>query len=308
MVALSRGLSGIGLGVFAILARKALIGLDATGGGAKLGMLLSSAVAGFISGPLIGALFEPLGFEAPFIAVSLGILMSGIPATIAILGSEIAASPVDYRVLSELIRRPRIQAAILVQIIVMGYVGVFDAIVDRFLTDLGASTGQVARAILFVGLPMLFLPRIAGKRAEAMGGTRVLVPALVCVVPIMLGYSMTTSVIMFTIVGFLHGSSESFAAISAQVLVLEVTGAERAAVGTSLLDAAGLVAAAVTAFLAPLLYGSSGRGVFVITAAGGAMLGSIALLRVRSAAALDQVAVVSAVPAPVVARPRARRR
>lgn len=285
----SRGLSGVGLGLFALLARKALIGLDVAGGGAKLGMLLSVAVAGFISGPFIGFLFEPWGFEAPFIAVSIAIMVFGVPATMAIVRSEIAAAPVDYSVLGELLRRPRIQAALLVQAIVLGYVGVFDAIVDRYLTDLGASTGEVARAIMVVGFPMLVLPRIAGNKAEALGGTRVMLPALLCLVPIMLGYSLVSSALWFALVGFFHGSAESFASISAQVLVLEVTGAEKAAVGTGLIDAAGLMSAAVAAGLAPLIYGASGRGLFVVTASIGLALAVLALWRIRDAAELERV-------------------
>ncbi len=292
----SRGLSGIGLGLFALLARKALIGLDATGGGAKLGMLLSVAVAGFISGPFIGYLFEPWGFEAPFLAVSIALLLFGAPATMAIVRSKIATTPVDYSVLGHLLRRPRIQAAVLVQCIVLGYVGVFDAIVDRFLTDLGASTGDVAGAIMVVGLPMLVLPRIAGNKAEALGGTRVMLPALLCLVPIMLGYSLVPTALWFSAVGLLHGSAESFASISSQVLVLEVTGAEKAAVGTGLLDAAGLISAAVAAGLAPLIYGSGGRGLFVVTALVGTVLAALALWRIRDAAELDRTAAAAAAP------------
>jgi MFS family permease len=293
VVALSRGLSGVGLGLFAILARKALIGLDAAGGGAKLGMLLSSAVAGFIIGPVIGALFEPLGFEAPFVLVSAAILVFGSLSIRVIMRTEIAASPVGHGVLGDLVRRPRIQAALLVQVIVMGYIGVFDAIVDRYLTELGAGTGQVALVIVAVGFPLLILPRIAGNRAEALGGARVMLPALILLIPVMLGYSAATSVVMFTLFGFLHGSAESFATVSSQVLVLEVTKAERAAVGTSLVDAAGLTSAAVTAGLAPPVYGAIGRGLFVGSAAIAFGLALLAWQRARAGAELDYLAVVA---------------
>lgn len=278
----SRGLTGIGLGLFGLLARKALLGLDATGGGAKLGILLSTAVAGFIIGPVIGAVFEPLGFEAPFLAVSIALALVGVPATATILRTEIAASPVDYSDLGRLLRRPKVQAAMLVQVVVFGFIGVFDAIVDRFLTDLGASTGTIAVTILCVGAPMLILPRIAGNLAERKGGLAVMLPALVVLIPAMAGYGLAGSVIAAAAFGFLHGSGESFVTISAQVLVLEVTGAERAAVGAALLDTAGLGAATVAAALAPTVYGSSGsRTLFVGTAALGAVLGLAALSRAR---------------------------
>ena len=282
VLALSRGLSGIGLGLFGLLAKKALIGIDAAGGGAKLGVLLSTAVAGFIFGPVIGALFEPLGFEAPFVAVSLILVVIGLPATYTILKTEIAASPVDYSDLGRLVKRPKVQAAMIVQIIVFGFIGVFDAIIDRFLTDLGASTTQVAVTILFVGGPMLILPRFAGNLAERRGGATVMLPALFVLIPAMIGYGFTGSVLVATICGFMHGTGESFATISAQVLVLEVTGAERAAVGSALLEAAGLGAATVTAALAPTVYGSSGgQTLFLGTAAIGVGFALLAFSRVR---------------------------
>ncbi len=283
VLAISRGLTGVGLGLFSLLARKALIGLDADGGGAKLGILLSISVAGFIVGPLVGALFEPLGFEAPFIAVSIMLALVGVPATFAILRSDIALAPVNYGDLLTLLARPKVQAAMLIQVIVFGFIGVFDATIDRFLTDLGASTAMVAVAIIFVGAPMLILPRMAGNLAESRGGASVMLPALFLLIPAMLGYGIVSGVVMAIAFGVLHGTGESFASVSSQVLVLEVTGAERAAVGSSLLDAAGLSTAAVAAFAAPLGYGAIGQQMFLVTGIIGIMLGLGAAVRVRSA-------------------------
>jgi len=282
VLATSRGLSGIGLGLFGLLARKALLGLDATGGGAKLGILLSTAVAGFIIGPVIGALLEPLGFRAPFLAVSAALVVIGIPATRSILRTQIAATPVDYSDLGRLLARPKVQAAMLIQVIVFGFIGIFDSIIDRFLTDLGASTGQVALAILVVGGPMLVLPRIAGNLAERLGGVRVMLPALFGLIPAMLGYGFAPTLLVATCAGFVHGCSESFASISAQVLVLEVTGVERAALGAALLEAAGLTAATIGAVLAPMAYGSIDQGIFLTAAGFGIVLGVAALARGRA--------------------------
>lgn len=287
VIAFCRGLSGVGLGVFMLLARKALIGTDTAGGGAKLGTLLSTAVAGFIAGPLIGALFEPLGFAAPFYAVSIAIALAGIPATITILRSEIAVGRVDYGTMGTLLRRPRFQAAIAVQVIVMSYVGLFDAIVDRHLTGLGASTTATAWAIVVVGAPMLVLPRVAGNMAERIGTNRVVVPAVLGLVPTMLGYSVATSVAVFMVFGFLHGAGESFANIGSQVLVLEVTGPERAAVGTGMLDSTGYLAAAIVAGVSPVVYGSVGRGLFVAATVGGVLLALLAIQRLRAAHELE---------------------
>ena len=281
-LAISRGVSGMALGVFGLLARKALLGLDATGGGAKLGILLSTNIGGFILGPMVGAIFEPLGFAAPFLVVSAAIAVAGIPATLTILRTDIAVTSVDYSDLGRLLRRPRVQAAMIVQVVVMGFIGVFDVIIDRLLTDLGASTQAVAVVVLLVGAPMLVLPRIAGNLAESRGGTTVMLPAVLVLIPAMMGYGLTGSVVMIALFGMMHGSGESFATISAQVLALEVTGPQRAAVGAGLLEAAGLSSAAICAGIAPSVYGAGGpRTLFVGAALIGLVLCAAAQVRAR---------------------------
>lgn len=284
ILAISRALGGVGLGLFTLLARKALLGVDAAGGGAKLGILLSSGVGGFIVGPLIGATLEPLGFETPFIVMSVVLVLVGVPATRAIMNSKVATSPsVDYSDMGKLLRRPKVQAALMVQVIIFGFIGIFNSSIDRFLTDLGASTGMVAFVVLVVGAPLVVLPRFAGRLAERLGGATVMIPALLIFIPAMFGYGLAPTVWVAMLAGLLHGSGESFASIAAQVLVLEVTGAERAAVGSALLDAAGLIAATITAFLAPLIYGSVGKTMFLFAGVGGLVLGVMARVRVRSA-------------------------
>ncbi len=280
LLAFTRGLTGIGFAMFGLVARKALIGLDTQGSGTALGQLLSVGVAGFIMGPLIGAAFEPLGFEAPFLIVGIGFLLVGLPALRTIRHTPIAVAPVDWSDLATLVRRPKVQAAMIVQAIVWGYIGVYDAVLDRWLTDLGASTSQVAWVIVATGAPMLVFPRIAGGMAEARGGAAIILPALALLIPVMAGYGIVTSLILAGLVGALHGLGESFATISAQILTLEVTGAERAAVGSALLEAAGLTAAGVAAFVGPLGYGALDAGVFLATAGVGVLFGLAARIRV----------------------------
>ena len=215
--------------------------------------------------------------------MSVALFLVGVPATLAILRSDIASAHVDYSDLRALIVRPKVQAAMMVQVIVFGFIGVFDATIDRFLTDLGASTNMVAVAIMFVGAPLLILPRFAGNLAEKKGGATVMLPALLLLIPAMLGYPFFDGIAATSAFGVLHGSGESFSSISSQVLVLEVTGAERAAVGSALLDAAGLFTAAVAAFVSPLGYGEFGQTFFLYTAIAGPAFGVAATLRVRNA-------------------------
>jgi MFS family permease len=257
--ALSRGLVGIGLGLFGIVARKALLGLDAAGGGAKVGALLSSGVAGFISGPAIGATLGTISFEAPFVVLGVAMVVPGAVAARLIAGAEIATAFVDYSDIGALLARPRVQVAMLSQFVVFGFIGIFDATVDRYMTDVGLSTTAIATCLVIVGSPMLVLPARAGAYAERAGGGRVVLPAIGVAIPVILLYGYIGGAVMFALVGLAHAMTESFSTMGAQVLVLEATGAERAAIGSSILEATGLGIASVTAGVGLPIYAAYGE-------------------------------------------------
>ncbi len=283
-LALTRGFVGVGLGLYGVAGRKAIIGLDTEGAGAKLGTLLSTGVAGFITGPPIGALLGRVSFETPFWVVAAVLAILGIPAIIAISKADVATAPVDYSDLADLIRRPRVQAAVLSQIALFGFIGVFDATVDRYFTDLGASTDATAGALLIIGLPLLILPTRAGALAERVGGARVLLPSFLVIVPAIALFGTLGSVVLVTAAGVVETIGESFAFLAIEVILLEVTGAARAAVGRALLEAAGLVGATLTAGLGPFVYGWGGpEALFIGFAVFSALLMASAWMRLRTA-------------------------
>ncbi len=281
--ATSRGMAGIGLGLFSIVARKALIGLDIAGGGAKVGTLLSSAIAGFIIGTAIGGGLGTISFGTPFFVIGAVTLVPGIVAARVIGQAEVATAPVDYGDLRALLRRPRIQAALLTQLVVFGFIGIFDATVDRYLTDVGLSTTQVAVGLVVVGSPMLVLPTRAGALAERVGGARVVVPAVLAAIPVVFLFGFVNGMAMFVVVGMIYAGAEAFANMGAQVLVLEAAGAERAAVGSALLEAVGMAVASVTAAAGPPIYGAYGEvTLFGGWAAFGVGCLAVMVLRLRS--------------------------
>lgn len=287
-LSLTRGIVGVGLGLYGVAARKAIIGVDTAGAGPKLGSFLSTGVAGFLIGPPIGAVLGRISFEAPFWALGVAIAIMGIPAVRRISGIEVATAPVDYGDMRRLIRHPRVQAAVLCQIALFGFIGVFDATVDRYFTDLGASTDATAIALLVIGFPLLVLPTPAGTLAQRVGGSRVLLPAFTAIVPAIVLFGVLDSVVLVSAAGVLETTGESFAFLGVQLLVLEVTGAARAAVGHALLEAAGLTSATITAALGPLIYGIGGSQVlFTGFAAVSAVLMASAWIRLRAATALE---------------------
>lgn len=255
----SRGLVGVGLGLFSVTARKALIGLDTAGGGKKVGALLSTGVAGFISGPVFGLAFGEIAFEAPFIVIGLALAVVGPIAARLIAKAPIAVSEVDYSDVGELLSKPRVQIAILVQFVVFGFIGIFDSTIDRYLTDLGASNTATTLVILAVGAPMLFLPIRMGDLADRVGGVRVLVPGMVLMVLTISLFGFAPNPLALAFVGAFQGVAESSGSIGGQVLVLEASGAERVAIGSAILETVGLLTATVTSFVAPLVYGARGE-------------------------------------------------
>lgn len=289
-LAATRGLAGVGLGLYGVAGRKAIIGLDTDGAGAKLGSFLSTGVAGFLVGPPVGALLGRFSFEMPFLVVGVAIAVVGVPTLRVISRSEVATAPVDYGDIGELIRRPRVQAALLSQVALFGFIGVFDSTVDRYFTDLGASTAATATALFVIGFPLLVLPSIAGSLAERIGGVRVLFPAFAAIVPAILLFGWLESVPLLALAGVVETTGESFAFLAVAMIVFEVTGASRVAVGHALLEAAGLLSATVTAGLGPFVYGLAGPGVlFTGFAATSAALIGLAWLRLRVAPPLEAV-------------------
>ncbi len=287
-LALTRGLVGVGLGVYGVAGRKAIIGTDTDGAGAKLGTLLSTGVAGFLVGPPIGAVLGRISFSAPFWVVGLAILIAGTGAVRVIAGTEVAVAPVDYRDMRILLRNPRVQAAVLAQVALFGFIGVFDATVDRYFTDLGATNDATAIALLVIGFPLLILPARAGSISQRHGGARVLLPAFIAILPAITLFGLAGSVVVASAVGVVETTGESFAFLAVEVILLEVTGAARAAVGNALLEAAGLLSATVAAALGPWVYGVGGSEVlFGGFAVVSALLAAGAWLRLRVAYATE---------------------
>lgn len=272
-LSIARGITGIGLGLFSISARKAVLGLDLEGGGEKVGALLGSGVAGFICGPALGAALEPISFNAPFIVMGVAIALVGFPTARLVSATPIDVSPVVYGDFGRLLRARKVQAALGVQVLIGGMIGVFDSTIDLFLTELGASTTQVAITLVVMGSPMIVLPRIAGRIAQRLGGSRVVMPGLFMIVLSVFLYGWAGGFIAVALFGLVHAVGESFSAIAAQVMILEETGTEQAAIGSAAMDAVSMFLAAIAAFVAPIVYGQwGGPATFRLTAGIGVLV------------------------------------
>jgi MFS family permease len=282
-LAAARGLVGVGLGLFGVAARKAVIGEGGEGSGAKLGALLSASVAGFIAGPPIGAVLSGFGLAAPFVVLGVALALVAVPAQAAIGRARVATAVVRHRDLLALLRRPGIQAAVAAHMMLFGFIGVFDAVIDRYLTDLGAGNYLVAIGLLCMGLPLVVLPSRAGRWAESNGGAASLRAAIVVAVPAYAADGLWAVPAAVIVVGVIGATAEAVGFPSSQLVAVEETGASEAAIGQALLDTSGMISAGLSALVAPAIYGQLGaRSLFIGYAVVAAGLGLITFQRLNA--------------------------
>lgn len=256
-LALSRALVGIGTGLFSIVGRKALIGEVTDDSGEKVGMFISAAVAGFVAGPAIGSALSNFGgIPTPFFVLAGVLALVSVPtmmwlATVPISVAETASSGT----MVGLLREPGVRAAVAAQVAVFFNIGVFDATVDEYLTDQGLSTNGVGVVILFVGMPLLFIPKFVGRYVDGIPRPAgIMLAALFLFVPIVITIGLWEGVVVFTTLAVMQTFLESTIFPSATRVVINETGAEHSASGTGLLDASGSLAAAVSSLIAPIAY------------------------------------------------------
>jgi len=286
-LSVSRGLAGLGTGVMSVVGRKALIGNSTEDSGEQVGGFVSAAVAGFIAGPALGAQLSEWGdISTPYIAIAVLLAIVALP-TLKWLSSVPIATTSDATVLSmlPLLRSPGVRAAVAVQVAVFFNIGVFDATVDEYLTGLGVSNAQLGLVLLVIASPLLVIPRLSGRFVDnhpAPG--RVMLAGLALFVPIVLMLGLWEGVAIFIVLAFCQTVMESTMFPAVVRVVVDESGAERSALGTGLVDAAGSTAAAASAFVAPIVFDSAGGplGSFGMSSAVGAVLLGIAAFTLRA--------------------------
>ena len=183
----------------------------------------------------------------------------------------------------DLLRLPRIRAGILATVALFVPVGFYDATLDRYLTDMGASNTLISFAFLAFGIPFALLASRGGRAADRVGPLRAAVAASVLMVPITMGYGFVTVPMLVVVLSGIEGVVQSLGAPAAQALVASGAPTGRAAAAQGLAGAGSLVVGVVAAYMAGALYESIGaRGMFAIAGGGIALFMAIALAQGRT--------------------------
>ncbi len=269
----ARILLGLGSGVFIPATRRVVVSLSGERSGEALGRLASVEVGGFIAGPPIAALVAGvLGLHAPFIVFAIALAVTS-PAV-----ARLAEPPVepqgDKRVIRLLLRRRGVLAGLALAAALFLSIGVFDAMWAKYMSDLGASTAVIAVTLAVFALPLVALSPFGGRLADRRGPIRSGVIALVVTVPCIIGYGLTGSILIASILALVHSVCDAVTVPAGQAAVARGAPPSLAAAGQGLYGAVGAAAAALAAFGAAPLYGGPGpEAMWIVCAALVGLLG-----------------------------------
>jgi MFS family permease len=263
---IGRALLGMGGGMIIPGARRVAINLDPERMGANLGMLGSFQLSGFIAGPAIAAVLnELIGLRAPFVAMAL--LTAAAALLTGHLPADTGALTTEKRIMTGLLRLPRIRAAMCMTTAFFVMVGTWEALWAVMLTDLGSPTWVIGFTLSITSLPMIVLGPRAGRLAQERGALKVAAAGLLITVPCMAGYGLFTSVMLLVLLSLVQSIGDSFAAPASRVAAAVASPPDQHASAQGLLGATEVLVAGLVALPAAASYDRFGAGTTWATAA-----------------------------------------
>ena len=278
----SRAVVGLSNSLFQPASRAVAISIGEEGMAQRLGTLSAVELAGFVTGPVIGgALVGPFGLKVPFLVAG----SFALAGAVMLMTKQLPEPPIDLerRLAFDLLRLPRIRAGVLMTIAMFVPVGFYDATLDRYLTDMGASNGLISLAFLAFGVPFALLASRGGHLADRVGPLRTSVIAAILVTPITIGYGLLSVPLLVVLLSGVEGVVQALGAPSAQALVAAGAPTGRAAAAQGLAGAGSLMVGTTAAYMAGALYEHLGStGMFAIAGGGIALFTLLALAQGRT--------------------------
>lgn len=257
---IARAITGLSNGLFLPAARAIAASMSPDRVGERLGTLGGVELAGFVTGPVIGAiLVGPLGVRWPFLVCGI----AALAALIALARRPLPAPTISARAnrLSlDLLRLREMQVGVLLTMALFFPVGMYDAILDRYMTDRGASNLQIGIGFLMYGVPFALLATYGGRLADRHGAYRTGMISLVLVVPLTAVYGLLTAPLVITALFAVEGSVQALGVPATQTLVAQAAPIGRASAAQGLSGALNLLGATLSAVAAPAIYGRWGAG------------------------------------------------
>ena len=292
----SRCVVGLSNSLFMPAARAIAVSVSPNNVAQRLGTMSGVELAGFVTGPVIGGfLVGPFGLKVPFLVAGAFALV----AALMLAPRALPQPPIDtvQRLAFDLLRLPRVRSGVLMSMALFLPVGFYDATLDRYLTDLGASDVLIGLSFLAYGIPFALLATTGGRLSDRSGALRVALIASIAVAPLTGIYGFVAVPMVIVLLSAVEGCVQALGVPASQSMVAQAAPPGRAAAAQGLAGSGNLLIGAVTAYSAGSMYEHWGSE-WMFTAAGSGVVLFAGLSLWQSRAGADREGTRALTPTP----------
>lgn len=254
----ARGIVGASIGMTFPAVRALAAHLDDNRSAERLGAVAGMEIGGFVSGPLIGSLIiGPFGLDATF-------LLFGALAVVAIFiisprkFPELTTTTESQRLSFDLLKIPDVRVALILTLAVTFPTGMFDALWDRFLDDLGGNNAMTGLTFAVYGLPFILFSARAGKMIDKRSSMAVAFWLTIPVSLLTVTYGFIRQPWIILSIGLVEGILQAAMTPAALSTIAKAAPLGRASAAQGLSGAVNVFGQMVAAFIAPTIYGRYG--------------------------------------------------
>ena len=272
-----RAFVGASLGCTFPAVRALAANLDRSRSAERLGAVAGTEIGGFVTGPLVGSLLiDPFGLDATFSvfgAMAVFALVVIMPRKFP----ELISSNESRRLSFDLMRIRSMRVALILTLAVTFPTGMFDALWDRFLDDLGGNNAMTGLTFAVYGLPFILFSSRAGKLIDKRSPVAVVLWLVIPISLLTISYGIVKQPWIILGIGLFEGILQATMIPAALSAIAKAAPLGRASAAQGLSGAITVLGQMIAAFTAPSIYGAYGAFVtFFVVALGIATIAGLA--------------------------------
>ena len=272
-----RAFVGASLGCTFPAVRALAANLDRNRSAERLGAVAGTEIGGFVTGPLVGSLLiDPFGLDATFLvfgAMAVFALVVIMPRKFP----ELISSNESRRLSFDLMRIRSMRVALILTLAVTFPTGMFDALWDRFLDDLGGNNAMTGLTFAVYGLPFILFSSRAGKLIDKRSPVAVVLWLVIPISLLTISYGIVKQPWIILGIGLFEGILQATMIPAALSAIAKAAPLGRASAAQGLSGATTVLGQMIAAFTAPSIYGAYGAFVtFFVVALGIATIAGLA--------------------------------
>ena len=272
-----RAFVGASLGCTFPAVRALAANLDRNRSAERLGAVAGTEIGGFVTGPLVGSLLiDPFGLDATFLvfgAMAVFALVVIMPRKFP----ELISSNESRRLSFDLMRIRSMRVALILTLAVTFPTGMFDALWDRFLDDLGGNNAMTGLTFAVYGLPFILFSSRAGKLIDKRSPVAVVLWLVIPISLLTISYGIVKQPWIILGIGLFEGILQATMIPAALSAIAKAAPLGRASAAQGLSGAITVLGQMIAAFTAPSIYGAYGAFVtFFVVALGIATIAGLA--------------------------------